>query len=157
MKHAFVATLASAALLLGIGSANAASTGALQLGRLACDVAPGVGLIIGSSKGLTCTFHRDGHRDEHYTGSINKLGIDIGVTGRTHIEWLVLAATHTEYSPHALAGTYVGASAEATVGVGLGANALVGGSHRGYALQPVSVQAQTGLNASLALAGLTLR
>jgi len=46
----------------------------------------------------------------------------------------------------ALAGTYVGASAEATVGAGLGANVLVGGSNRTISLQPLSVQAQTGLN-----------
>ncbi len=129
----------------------------VQVGRLACDVSPGVGLIIASSKSLTCRFTRAHFPPEHYTGNISKLGIDIGITGRTHIEWLVLAAAHTRYTPHALAGTYVGASAEATLGVGLGANVLVGGSHRSYALQPLSVQAQVGLNASLALAGLTLR
>jgi hypothetical protein len=156
MNRAIVAALAPLALLLGLGSANAASS-SIQVGRLACDVAPGVGLIIVSSKSLTCAFHRDGFRTEHYSGSINKVGIDIGFTGRAHIEWLVFAATHTRYTPHALAGQYFGASAQATIGVGLGANALVGGFHRSYALQPLSVQAQTGLNASLALAGLTLR
>jgi hypothetical protein len=46
----------------------------------------------------------------------------------------------------ALSGTYVGGSAEATIGVGLGANVLVGGSDRTIALQPLSIQGQTGLN-----------
>ena len=56
-----------------------------------------------------------------------------------------------------LAGSYVGASASATVGVGLGANALVGGSGNTFALQPVSVQGQTGLSVAAGVAGLELR
>jgi Protein of unknown function (DUF992) len=155
MLRILTASLTAFSLLLAPVAAEAASS--VQVGRLACDVAPGVGLIIGSSKSLTCWFTRAHHAPESYSGYINKLGLDIGFTGRTHIEWLVLAATHTRYTRHALAGHYVGASAEATFGVGLGANVLVGGSHRSFALQPVSVQAQIGLNASIALAGLTLR
>ena len=49
-----------------------------------------------------------------------------------------------------------GASAEATVGAGLGANVLVGGSDRTVALQPVSVQGQTGLNLAVGVTGLEL-
>ena len=44
-----------------------------------------------------------------------------------------------------------------SAGVGLGANWLIGGSHRSFALQPISVQAQTGVDLSLALSNLTLR
>ena len=54
-------------------------------------------------------------------------------------------------------GTYVGASASATVGVGVGANALVGGSNNTIALQPLSVQGQTGLGVAAGVAGLELR
>ena len=39
----------------------------------------------------------------------------------------------------------------------LGANALIGGSQRSAALQPVSVEAQVGVNLALGVAGLTLR
>lgn len=159
MKRHLISVAAAAVLALTsfqIAEAAPALT-RVQVGRLACDVAPGVGLIVVSSKRLTCWFHRDGFRPERYTGTISKLGIDIGVTAITHIEWLVFAAPRTRYTGHALAGTYVGASAEATLGVGLGANWLVGGSGRSYALQPLSVQAQAGLNYSIAFAGLTLR
>ena len=69
----------------------------------------------------------------------------------------MFAATNSSYTPHALAGQYVGGSGEATIGVGVGANWLVGGFHRSFALQPFSVQAQTGINVSLAFAELTLR
>ena len=45
----------------------------------------------------------------------------------------------------------------AAVGVGGNANALVGGSNDLIALQPVSVEGQTGLNIAVGVAGLTLR
>jgi hypothetical protein len=43
------------------------------------------------------------------------------------------------------------------VGVGVGANALVGGSRNSFALQPLSVQGQTGLNVAAGVARLELR
>jgi hypothetical protein len=59
--------------------------------------------------------------------------------------------------PGDLAGSYGGASASATAGVGVGANALVGGSNNTIALQPVSVQGQTGLGVAAGIAGMELR
>ena len=52
---------------------------------------------------------------------------------------------------------YGGASGSASLGVGVGANALVGGSHRSFALQPLSVSGNVGVNLALGVAGLTLR
>ena len=49
------------------------------------------------------------------------------------------------------------AGAEATVGLGLGANALVGGFRKSINLQPISVQAQTGLNVAAGVQSLHLR
>jgi hypothetical protein len=46
---------------------------------------------------------------------------------------------------------------EATVGLGVGANALLGGSENSIALQPVSVQAQQGLNVAVGVSALSLR
>ena len=137
--------------------ASGAHAASVEVGRLACDVAGGAGFVFGSSKSMTCTFHRSGHVNETYHGEINKVGIDIGVTEDTHIEWLVFAANASDYSHGALKGNYFGASGEATIGVGLGGNVLVGGSRDSFALQPFSVQAQTGLNLAVGLAGLTLR
>jgi hypothetical protein len=156
MKRIVLAAVAAAAMMTGVSVAQADDS-RVQVGRLACDVAPGVGLLFGSSKSLTCEFTRKGHKPETYTGTINKLGIDVGFTAATHIEWLVFAAADSAYTKHALAGTYVGASYEATLGVGLGANWLVGGSKKSFALQPWSVQGQAGLNYSWAFAGLTLK
>jgi hypothetical protein len=154
MKKILVTTLVAAM----IGSASVAYADAtVEAGRLSCDVEGGIGLIFTSSKDLTCQFMRKGHKTETYSGKIEKFGLDIGFTQRTHIEWLVLTASGNKVTNGALAGTYVGASAEATLGIGLGGNLLVGGSSKAYTLQPLSIQGQTGLDYSIAFTGLTLR
>jgi hypothetical protein len=56
----------------------------------------------------------------------------------------------------ALAGSYGGVSAEATAIVGFGANVLVGGFKKSITLQPLSIQAQTGLDLAAGVAGLSL-
>jgi hypothetical protein len=150
----FLAAAVAALMLAVPGAASAAAQ--VKVGVLTCSVEPGVGFIIGSSKDMSCTFKRSGHKAEHYSGNIKKLGLDIGVTGRTEIVWLVFSGSSTKYGKGSLAGTYVGGSAEATLGVGLGGNWLIGGSRRGFALQPWSIQGQVGLSYSVAFSGLTL-
>jgi len=130
----------------------------VEIGLLSCDIGAGVGLIIGSSKELACTFEPgDGRPAEQYVGAVRKLGIDIGITAKSVVKWGVFAPTVDAYSPGALAGKYVGGSAEATVGLGLGANALIGGSGKTFALQPLSVQGQAGLNVAAGLTSFELR
>jgi Protein of unknown function (DUF992) len=68
----------------------------------------------------------------------------------------VVFAGQTGYVPHSLAGEYIGVSAEETVVLGLGANALVGGSNKSIVLQPLSVQAQAGLNLAVGVTRLEL-
>jgi hypothetical protein len=55
-----------------------------------------------------------------------------------------------------LAGNYGGVGANASVGVGGGGNFLVGGPQNSYALQPLSVQGQTGLNVAAGVADIEL-
>jgi hypothetical protein len=148
----FIAAAAVAALGLTAGAAQAASQ--VQVGVLTCDVAPGVGLILGSSKEVSCDFTRKGHATETYDGSIDKVGLDIGVTAGGKIVWLVFAATK-ENIP-SLAGNYVGASAEASLGLGVGGNWLIGGSNKAIALQPWSVTGTIGVNWSWTWTKLTL-
>jgi hypothetical protein len=156
MKKLLATAAAAAFALVGAaGAAQAASS--VKVGVLTCDVDPGLGFIIGSDKSLDCWFKPSkGGKTEHYSGSIKKLGIDVGYTAKTKIAWLVFAAEKAPNKKHALAGTYVGASHEVTLGLGLGGNWLIGGSRKGYALQPWSIQGQVGLNYSVAFAGLTL-
>jgi hypothetical protein len=136
-------------------SLPAASQSRIEAGVLNCRVAGGTGFVFGSSKSLSCNFESGG-RIESYTGVINKFGIDVGTTANAIMTWAVLAPTR-DLAPGALSGTYGGVSGEATVGVGVGANALLGGSNRTIVLQPISVQAQKGLNLAVGIAALELR
>jgi hypothetical protein len=147
MKTLFLAA-AAVSILSAAPAFAAASDQAQEVGRLECTIHGGVGMIVGSSKKLNCTYTPSDPNipKEDYVGRVNKIGLDVGVTGKAVMEWLVLAPTKSGYGPGALAGNYTGASAEATAGVGAGANVLVGGSHRTFTLQPISVQAQTGVN-----------
>jgi hypothetical protein len=157
--------IASAAMLAGLSlvllsgdAADARKSGGegIRVGVLSCQVSGGAGFVIGSSKDLRCRFESAGGRRERYVGTIDKFGLDIGVTGPAYLSWAVFAPTN-DVGRGALAGNYVGASAEATIGVGGGANLLVGGSQDTISLQPLSVQGQTGVNAALAVSGLALR
>ena len=142
------------ALLISLTPVYADSN--VNVGRLSCEVEAGIGLILGSSKSMTCTFYRDSGGSDTYTGRITKVGLDIGITQKTRIEWLVFAGGNHVYHEGSLSGTYVGASAEASLGLGGGANWLIGGSSDSFMLQPWSVQGQIGLNLAVGLAGLTL-
>ena len=146
--------LMCAVLAGGVGFAALAHADTVKVGTLTCDEAAGWGLILGSSHSVRCTFS-NGDRVEHYTGEINKLGVDVGYQSGGVIVWAVIAPTASP-AHGALAGHYVGATASAAVGVGVGANALVGGFNRSITLQPVSIQGEEGLNVAAGVGELTL-
>ena len=144
--------LASAAMIT-VASAQPADR--VKAGTLTCDVSGGLGMIIGSHKRVRCLFAPDQPGpEEFYQGAINKFGLDLGATSAGQMVWIVFAPSTRPFG--ALAGTYAGATAEATVAVGLGANVLIGGSNHTVALQPLSVQGQTGLNIAAGVASLSL-
>lgn len=147
--------IATSLIALGLVITAAEAKTGVKIGLLSCGIEGGAGFIIGSSKGVACVYQPSGGgRIEHYRGSISKLGIDIGVTNKTAVVWAVFAPGKIKRG--ALEGGYGGATAEATVVAGLGANVLIGGFNRSINLQPVSVQAQTGLNIAAGVAGLRL-
>jgi len=152
----FVATLAVA---LFAAAPSALAKEGVEIGVLDCIVEGGTGFLFGSTKDVKCTYRPAGGEfaPENYFGVIQKYGIDIGFTGDAIMQWLVVAPNADVYVPGALSGDYVGASAEITAAIGAGANILVGGSSQSFTLQPVSVQAQTGLNLALGVASFQLR
>jgi Protein of unknown function (DUF992) len=105
---------------------------------------------------MTCRFTNSSGEREVYRGVMRRIGIDLGTTAGGQMLWAVLAPSG-RFSRGALAGNYAGASGEATIGAGFGANVLFGGSDRSFALQPVSVQGQAGLNVGAGVAELQLR
>ncbi len=154
MKRAPILAAAASLAALAAFATHATAQNRVEVGVLTCSAGSSTGYIVGSTRELRCRFNRPG-RDENYRGSINKFGLDIGSTQAATISWAVLAPTNTIPS-RALTGTYGGVSAEATVGLGVGANALIGGSDRSIVLQPLSVQAQKGLNIAAGVSQLQL-
>ena len=150
--------IACAALGLAAGvcayGASALAQG-VKVGTLTCNVAGGYGLIFGSTQAVNCTLAPTGGAPQHYVGSIEKFGVDIGYVKGGVLIWTVFAPA-INVAPGSLAGTYGGATAGAAVGAGLGANVLVGGSGNTIALQPLSVQGMTGLNIAAGVAAMTL-
>ena len=157
LKHGLIGSAAALSVVVALAtSAATAAPERIKAGMLDCDVSGGVGLIIGSKKQMTCMFTpANGGNREVYLGTIRKFGLDIGATAPGKMAWTVYAPTNQRFA--ALSGDYAGASGEATVGVGLGANVLVGGSDRTVALQPLSIEGQTGLNLAVGVASLELR
>ena len=154
-----LAALTFVAIAAFIVPSAAAQKDNAVLGLLDCNVEGGTGFIIGSKKALRCTFTSANKKlaPETYVGAIKKLGLDVGATGKAVLRWRVLAPTGDAYAPGVLAGDYSGVSAEATVVVGGGANLLVGGSSKTITLQPLSIQAQTGLNVAAGVTRFQLR
>ncbi len=128
----------------------------VKAGVLTCNVSSGWGFVFGSTRDLRCTYAPGNGTVEHYTGRIEKFGVDIGYHGGGVIAWAVLAPT-ANIAKGALAGSYGGATGGAAVGVGAGANVLVGGSQRTISLQPLSIEGTTGINVAAGVAQMTLR
>jgi hypothetical protein len=127
----------------------------LQVGQLTCSLSASVGLIVASQRNVNCIFRgAPGAPGEAYTGTMTRVGLDVGFTTGGVISWTVFADTN-RYAGM-LAGAYGGPTAEASIGAGLGANVPVGGSRRTVALQPVSIQGQVGLDIGAGISELEL-
>ena len=128
-----------------------------KVGLLSCKMGPSVGLIVGSRQHMHCRFAPDaGGAPEFYSGTITRVGLDVGFRAGGVMGWAVFAPTSA--LPHgALRGNYAGASGDVSLGLGAGGKLLVGGSHKTISLQPLALQGQVGVNLALGVAGLALR
>lgn len=138
-----------------VTAADAAPHG-VKVGVLTCNVDSGWGYVLGSSKDLRCRYHPNHGEDDRYVGSISKFGIDIGYTSSATLVWDVVAPA-SDTRPGALQGDYAGATASATIAVGLGAHVLLGGFDKSIALQPISVESNSGLDIAAGVGALSLR
>jgi len=147
-------SIAIAAFIGSIASANAVPP--LRAGLLQCAGGPNVGFVVGSTTSMECVFQSEGRRPEPYIATVRRIGLDLGITDQTRLTWAVNAPAG-RVGRGELAGNYGGVGANASVGVGFGGNFLVGGPANSYALQPISVQGQTGLNVAAGVADIELQ
>jgi Protein of unknown function (DUF992) len=151
-----LSTLSIAIVVLLAPVANANALTPMRAGVLQCQGGQNVGFVLGSVTNLQCVFQSPGHRPDPYVATVRRFGVDLGITAQTQFSWQVTAPGGRLESGE-LTGSYGGVGANASVGVGGGGNFLVGGPNNAYALQPVSLQGQTGLNVSAGIAGLDLQ
>ncbi|MAA98738.1 MAG: hypothetical protein CMN87_05570 [Stappia sp.] len=154
-------SIAGTALLALVASAPFAvaqkSTPGVEIGKLTCAVQDESSFIVGSTNSLSCTFQpARGGPPTVYRGKSSEYGLDIGTLGSGTLVWGVLAPA-ADTAPGALEGTYAGVTAGASLGAGLKANALLGGLDKSIALNPLSVESQTGTNLTLGVTSLTLK
>ncbi len=143
-------------LIVALASLEASAQNSAQIGTLSCDVSRGIGLFVFEKQTLSCNFDDGKGNVQSYTGSIDQFGVALGEVAAGHLVWGVVAAT-SGVPQGALAGTYAGVGANASIGAGGGANVLVGGSNRAFSLQPISVEAETGINIAGGVTALTLK
>jgi hypothetical protein len=105
---------------------------------------------------MHCNYQPNQGEADRYDGSISKLGVDIGYSNSAVIVWDVVAPS-SDIRPGALQGDYAGATAAVTVGGGVGAHVLLGGFDKSIALQPVSVEGNTGLDIAAGVGEMSLR
>ena len=146
--------IAITTLIASFASANAQQR--LQIGVLECEGGQNVGFVVGSVTSLQCVFQGEGRRPEAYIAHVNRFGLDLGFTQQTRFSWAAYGPTN-RIGRGGLAGHYGGVGANASVGVGFGGNFLLGGPANSYALQPLSVQGQTGLNVAAGIAEIDLQ
>jgi hypothetical protein len=119
---AAVAAIAIGLLQMGALAPDAMAQG-IKTGVLTCQAASGFAWILGSTRTMECKYESgDGHTED-YSGTISKVGIDIGYLGACVIVWAVVAP-HSSNGPGALEGNYFGATAQAAAGVGGGVNVM---------------------------------
>lgn len=131
------------------GEAQRVSSGLLE-----CRGEFATGMGFGSSRRVRCEFRSTAGRNHYYVGTMERVGLDFGVSDQGSMLWGVVATAPT-LEPGALAGTYVGFTSGFAVGPGFSANVLASqDAARQITLQPVSISSDSGL--SISIAGVTL-
>jgi Protein of unknown function (DUF992) len=149
-------TLSIAAVAIAAPLASANALPPVRAGILQCQGGQNVGFVVGSVTSLECVFQSEGRRPEAYVATVHRFGVDLGFTQQTKFTWAV-NAPYRRLGRGELSGNYGGVGANASVGVGGGGNFLVGGPQNAYALQPISLQGQTGLNVTAGIADVQLQ
>lgn len=157
-RSTILAALAGGMLIAFLPNADAQQPppARVQVGVLECRGGASIGFIVGSVTNLGCVLRINGMPEDYYTAVIEKVGVDIGITESTALAWSVFSPV-SQPGRGDITGKYVGVDASAAAVVGVGGNVLLGGSNNSIALQPLSVEGQTGLGVAAGLESLELR
>ena len=127
------------------------------IGSLTCNIAGGTGYVLGSSKSMDCVFlGKDGVSTAQYSGTINKVGIDIGYTKAMHTIWRVYSLG-SDRAANALSGTYVGEQGTAAVGSQAGGNWIYGGPNAEIGMIASGIVKDAGYNLAMGIGEMSLK
>jgi hypothetical protein len=144
IKLAVRSAFAAALFSMGLVITTPAHAG-VEVGLLSCRSSETASYIVVSNQPFNCVFTPSaGGPAQYYQANIHRVGAQVGFSSNVALGWAVFAPTPS-IGPGSLSGVYGGFSAGAAIGVGVGANGLLGGNNS-FALQPVSVEGQSGLN-----------
>ena len=141
---------------LALSSAPAAAQQQVQAGMLECRGGESISFVVGSVSEFNCIYRPNIGPVQAYRARLTRAGIDVGVTAVSGLAWGVFAPTN-QIGLGDLSGNYGGATAGGAFVFGAGANVMYGGSNNSFALQPLSIEGQVGLNVYAGVAGLELR
>ena len=128
----------------------------IYIGSLTCNVGGSTGYVLASRKSLDCVFlDKDGVQSAEYTGSIDKVGVDIGYTKAVHTIWRVYSLGSVR-GPYNLSGTYVGEQGTVAAGQQAGGNWIYGGPNAEIGMLASGVVQDAGYNLATGVAAMTL-
>jgi hypothetical protein len=162
-KAAVAATLAATVGACGmsqstpqqLNTTNANSR--IYIGSLSCNVGGSTGYVLASRKSLDCVFlNKDGTQSAQYTGTIDKVGIDIGYTRAVHTIWRVYSLG-SDRGPFNLGGTYVGEQGTVAAGTQAGGNWIYGGPNAEIGMLASGVVQDAGYNLATGIAAMTIK
>jgi len=138
-----------------LNTANANSR--IYIGSLSCNVGGSTGYLLASQKTLDCVFlSKDGIHSAQYTGTIDKVGIDIGYTRAVHTIWRVYSLG-SDRGPSDLSGTYVGEQGTIAAGSQAGGNWIYGGPNAEVGMLASGVVQDAGYNLATGIAAMTIK
>ena len=129
----------------------------IYIGSLSCNVGGSTGYVLASRKSLDCVFlNKEGTQSAQYTGTINKVGIDIGYTRAVHTIWRVYSIGSVR-GPNDLSGTYVGEQGTVAAGSQAGGNWIYGGPNAEIGMLASGVVQDAGYTLATGIAEMTIR
>ena len=149
---------AAAGISMFAMGANAQQRG-VEVGLLDCIVEGGAGFIIGSTKDVKCTYTPADKKfaPEVYRGEIRKIGLDVGVTGTTLIQWAVVAPTAHRYAAARLRATMSASAPRRPLPSASAPICWSAAPTSPYTLQPLSIQEQSGVNLAVGVTEFVLQ
>lgn len=163
----YLSAAAAVALALAAGACMQQSTpeqlnttnanSRIFIGSLTCNIAGGTGYVLGSSKSMDCVFlGKDGVSTAQYSGTINKVGVDIGYTKTMHTIWRVYSLG-SERAANSLSGTYVGEQGTVAAGGQAGGNWLYGGPNAEIGMVASGIVQDAGYNLAMGIGEMSLK